>query len=211
MFATVFKQDSISWKIKLLTQRIQESWEVFSSRTLDNVPDIPQLNLDAEWIKQLVKLLLWSLVAIVLVWLVWQLWLLFRPYWLQWRKQREQPSYLLNKQPTLQLSVNQWLERSQEYQKQRDYRQAIFCLYQAMIQELSDRQIIAFSASRTDREYWKLINNLELPKQQAYKLLLFTHEQLCFSQQEASQNLWQKCQQAYHLLVSAHKVRNTHQ
>ena len=206
MSATAFQQDSIPWKIKLFTQRIQERWEVFSSTMLDNAPDIPQWNLDAEWIKQLIKLLLWSIIAVVLVWLVWQLWLLFRPYWLKWRKPRSQVSGILTTESELQLSVNQWLERSQEYQKQRDYRQAIFCLYQAMIQELSDRKIIAFSASRTDQEYLQLINSLKLQEPQSYKLLLHTHEKLCFSRQEASQSLWQQCQQAYYLLVKNNQL-----
>lgn len=200
IFATVYKQDSIGWKIELFTQRIQERWEVFTSGLADRTPDIPQwnLNLNEELIKLLIKGLLWTIIAVIVVWLAWQLWLLLRPYWIQWRKPRQKLGNSLNTESEIKLSVNEWLERSQLFQKQRDYRQAIFCLYQATIQELSDRKIIDFSVSLTDREYLKLIKNLQLVESQSYELLLNTHEKLCFSQQDASHSLWEKCQQAYY-------------
>ena len=201
MLATVFKQDSIRWKIELLGQRIQEWWEVFISQLADNTPDIPQWNLDAEWIRQLIKLLLWSIIAAILVWLTWQLWLLFRPYWIEWQKPRSRLSNVASTEPEIKLSVNEWIVKSQYYQQQRDYRQAIFCLYQATIQELSDRNIIPILSSRTNREYLTLIKKSQLKNLSSYELLLNTHEKLCFSERDASQSLWEQCQQAYQISV----------
>ncbi|VEP11505.1 conserved hypothetical protein [Hyella patelloides LEGE 07179] len=205
MLATVFKQDSIRWKIALLLQRLQEWWEVFSSQLLDNAPDVPQLNLDAEWIEQLIKILLWSIIAAILIWLTWQFWLLIRPYWIKWQKPRRQLPNLLDAKTEATLSINEWIAQSQYYQKQRNYRQAIFCLYQAMIQELSDRNMISILSSRTDREYLALIKNLPLVDSDSYELLLTTHEKLCFTKQAASQSLWEQCQQAYQLISTRAK------
>ena len=195
----IFKQNSLGWRSHLLEQRIQEWWELQSSRLADNTPDVPILDLDAEWLRLFVKILLWSITAAILVWLTWQLWLLLRPYVRTWQKQQQQSRQLSDRQTVIELSIDEWLERSQNFQKQRDYRQAIFCLYQAMLQQLSDRGIIPNLSSRTDREYLKLIQQSQISPAQSYQLLLNTHEQLCFTNQDADKSLWQQCQQAYHL------------
>ena len=199
----IFKQNSLGWRSHLLHQRIQEWWEWQVSRLVDNAPDVPILDLDAEWIRLLIKVLLWSITAAISVWLTWQLWLLFRPYFRTWQKQQQQSRQLPNQPKVNQLSVNQWFERAQEFQKQRDYRQAIFCLYQAMLQQLSDRDIIPNSSSRTDREYLKLIQKSQIAPLPSYQLLLNTHEQLCFTDQDADESLWQACQQACQLTVNS--------
>ena len=139
MSDTIFKQNSLGWRSHLLQQRIQEWWELQSSRLADNTRDVPILDLDAEWIRLLVKFLLWSITAAILVWLTWQLWLLLRPYVRTWQKQQQQSRQLSEQQTVRELSINEWLERSHNFQKQRDYRQAIFCLYQGMLQQLNDR------------------------------------------------------------------------
>jgi len=205
----VFKQNSLGWRFRLLQQRITEWWEWQTSRLADNAPDFPILDLDAEWIRLLIKILLWSIFAAILVWLIWQLWLLFRPYVRTWQKQQQQSRKLSNRQLVLELSVNQWLERSQDFQKQRDYRQAIFCLYQAMLQQLSDRDIIPNSSTRTDREYLRLIRQSQITPLPSYKLLLNTHEKLCFTNQDADESLWQECQQAFQLTVNSHQLSVT--
>ena len=202
MSETLFKQNSLGWRSHLLQQRIEEWWEFQSNRLADNTPDIPGLALDAEWIRLLVKFLLWSITAAILVWLTWQLWLLLRPYVRTWQKQQQQSRQLSVMQTVRELSIDEWLERSQDFQKQRDYRQAIFCLYQAMLQHLSDRDIIPNLSSRTDREYLKLIQQSQISPFQPYQLLLNTHEQLCFTNLDADESFWQQCQEAYHLTLS---------
>ncbi len=205
MSDTVFKQNSLGWRSHLLQQRIEEWWEFQLNRLADNAPDIPGLDLDEQWIRLLVKVLLWSITAAILVWLTWQLWLLFRPYVRTWQKQQQQSRQLSAQQTVRELSIDEWLERSQDFQKQRDYRQAIFCLYQAMLQHLSDRDMIPNSSSRTDREYLKLIQQSQISPLQSYQLLLNTHEQLCFTKRDADESLWQQCQQAFQLSVNSYQ------
>ncbi|MDJ0898491.1 MAG: DUF4129 domain-containing protein [Xenococcus sp. MO_188.B8] len=202
MYDTIFKHNSLGWRSHLLQQRIQEWWEWQLSRLADQTSDLSGLDLDAEWIKILIKFLLWSITAATLVWLTWQLWLLLRPYVRTWQKQQQQSQPLSNQYSVRELSVNEWLEKSQTFQKQRDYRQAIFCLYQAMLQQLSDRGILDNLSSRTDREYLKLIQQFQISSFPSYQLLLNTHEQLCFSNQEADESLWQKCQQDFQLIIN---------
>ncbi len=205
MSDTIFKQNSLGWRSHLLQQRIQEWWELQSSRLADNTRDVTILDLDAEWIRLLVKFLLWSITAAILVWLTWQLWLLFRPYVRTWQKQQQQFRQLSEQQTVRELSINEWLERSHIFQKQRDYRQAIFCLYQGMLQQLNDRAIIPNLSSRTDGEYLKLIQQSQISPFPSYKLLLNTHEKLCFSNQNADESLWQQCQQAFQSTVNSYQ------
>lgn len=205
MSDTIFKQNSLGWRSHLLQQRIQEWWELQSSRLADNTRDVPILDLDAEWIRLLVKFLLWSITAAILVWLTWQLWLLFRPYVRTWQKQQQQFRQLSEQQTERELSINEWLERSHNFQKQRDYRQAIFCLYQGMLQQLNDRAIIPNLSSRTDGEYLKLIQQSQISPFPSYQLLLNTHEKLCFSNQNADESLWQQCQQAFQSTVNSYQ------
>jgi len=204
MLALTYQQNSFSWRIELLKQRLGEWWELLIIKLEKNLPDSPKWDwnkLDQEWLKQLIKLMFWSIVAALAIWLTWQLWLWLRPHYLRWLRSRQQLSNLDYPKTRPTLSTNQWVIKSSEYQKQRDYRQAIFCLYQAMIQQLSDRQIITDSPSRTDGEYLSSINQLNLNQINAYKLLLSTHEKLCFTRQVASKNLWDKCQQAFQSLA----------
>ncbi len=202
MSDTIFKQDSLKWRSHLLTERIREWWEWQLSRLANNT----KLDLDVEWVRILVKFLLWSITAATLVWLTWQLWLLLRPYVRTWQKQQQKSRQLSEQHSVVELSVDEWLERSQTFQKQRDYRQAIFCLYQAMLQQLSDRGIIPNLSSRTDREYFKLIQKSQISPSPSYQLLLNTHEQLCFSNQDADESLWQECQQAFQLSVNSEQL-----
>ena len=204
MLALTYQQNSFSWRIELLKQRLGEWWERLIIKLEKNLPDSPKWDwnkLDQEWLKQLIKLMFWSIVAAITIWLTWQLWLWLRPHYLRWQRSRQQLSNLDYPKTRPTLSTNQWVIKSREYQKQRDYRQAIFCLYQAMIQQLSDRQIINNSPSRTDGEYISSINQLNLNQVNAYELLLSTHEKLCFSRQVASKNLWDECQRAFQNLT----------
>ena len=204
MLALTYQQNSFSWRIELLKQRLGEWWELLIIKLEKSLPDSPKWDwnkLDQEGLKQLIKLMFWSIVAALAIWLTWQLWLWLRPHYLRWLRSRQQLSNLDYPKTRPTLSTNQWVIKSREYQKQRDYRQAIFCLYQAMIQQLSDRQIINNSPSRTDGEYISSINQLNLNQVNAYELLLSTHEKLCFSRQVASKNLWDECQRAFQNLT----------
>ncbi|MDJ0744967.1 MAG: DUF4129 domain-containing protein [Xenococcaceae cyanobacterium MO_167.B27] len=200
MSVTSFQENSLGWRIELAQQRFQEWWELQMSKLERNTPDLSLF--DSELIRISIKIILWSLIAIILVWLTWQVWLLLRPMIKNWNRQRQQ----LKRSPfpnqiQTQLSPQDWLTKAQQYYQQQNYRQGIFCLYQGMLQQLSDRQRITILSSRTDGEYLKLIEQSNLEQFLSYKLLFSTHEQLCFSNFSASIYLFDKCQQAYHVIT----------
>jgi hypothetical protein len=91
--------------------------------------------------------------------------------------------------------IANWLQRSQKFQQQGNYREACLCLYKAMLQRLNDTGIVKDQPSRTDGEYLQLVQ--QLPQPQPYQTLLITHQKLCFSNAEASPSLFDECQQAY--------------
>ena len=189
-----FKQDGLGWRIDLLRQRIDEYIEFkFSQLELD-FPEVSFLKSGLFW--HIVNFFLWSIIAILLVWISWQIWLLFRVYLRRWKRQERLV------EPTIttsipKLSIAEWVARSQEYSQQEDYRQGIFCLYQAMLHLLHEREIINRQSSRTDEEYRRALQNLQLSQLQPYELLLSIHQRLCFSSAEASQSLFEQCLQAY--------------
>ncbi len=221
-----FKENSLGWQVELAQQKWQEWWELKISQLETNTPNIPLF--DSAIIQLLIKIILWSLIAIILVWLTWQIWLFLRPMIKNWSRQRQQIRRTLTpNQLEPQLSPQDWLTRAQQYYQQENYRQGIFCLYQGILQHLSDlaesealrgqaspgaerdhevalcdRKIISILSSRTDREYLKLIKKLKLEQFLSYKLLLLTHEQLCFSNLSPSASLFDKCQQAYQVITN---------
>jgi hypothetical protein len=64
-----------------------------------------------------------------------------------------------------------------------------------MLQRLNDTGIVKDQPSRTDGEYLQLVQ--QLPQPQPYQTLLITHQELSFSNAEASPSLFDECQQAY--------------
>ena len=199
MSVGAFKQDGFGWRIDLLTQRIGEYIEFKLSQLELDLPELSFLNLKllkSELLWQIVRFFLWSIIAILLVWISWQIWLLLRTYLRRWQKQKHLVETVISTSIP-NLSISEWVARSQQYSQQGDYRQGIFCLYQAMLNLLHDRQLIDEQSSRTDEEYRRSLQNLQLPKLQPYELLLSIHQRLCFSSAEASRSLFEQCWQAY--------------
>lgn len=199
MSAGSFKQDGLGWRIDLFTRRVGE-WIELKTSQIDI--DINADSWDFGWLKsellwQIIKFFLWSIIAILLVWITWQLWLLLRPYWKRWQKPKESRHFKDYSPKTPQLSVANWLERSQTARIEGNYRQAIFCLYQAMLQLLDDRGVIPAQLSRTDQEYRRSLVKMQVSPTQPYELLLSIHQRLCFSRAQADQSLFEECQQAY--------------
>ena len=149
MSAGSFKQDSLGWRINLIKQRCSEWIEYqLSQLNFAREPDVDPASLKLLW--QVVKFCLWSIIAVLLVWMTWQLWQLLRPYWRRWQRERYP---IVPPSPTANLSATDWVERSQSARIEGNYRQAIFCLYQAMLKLLDERGIISFEPSLTDEEY----------------------------------------------------------
>ncbi|MEO1006828.1 MAG: DUF4129 domain-containing protein [Cyanobacteria bacterium J06638_38] len=193
MSAGSFKQDGLGWRINLIKQRFGE-WSEYRIFQLDS-GDWGFLKSSLLW--QIIKFCLWSMIAILLVWMTWQLWLLLRPYWKRWQRQSDRYTPITTSIITPQLSSSAWVERSQSARIEGDYRRAIFCLYQAMLQLLDERELVAAQSSLTDQEYRRSLLKIEVSPFSAYELLLSIHQRLCFSKAEANQALWEECHQAY--------------
>ena len=194
MSAEKFKQNGLGWQVDLLRQRIDEYIEFKVSQLSADIPRLEFLQSELFW--QIVRVILWSITAILLVWISWRIWLLLRFYLRRWQRQKQTNNSTIT-MVTSKISVAEWVARSQEYSQQGDYRQGIFCLYQAMLHLLEDRAIIEGKSSRTDEEYKRSLQNLQLSQLQTYELLLSTHQRLCFSSAEASKSLFEQCLQAY--------------
>ncbi|MEO0836806.1 MAG: DUF4129 domain-containing protein [Cyanobacteria bacterium J06642_3] len=198
MSAGSFRQDGLGWRINLIRQRFGEGLEYRLSQ-LDSGDwdwgwDLGFLRSKLLW--QIIKFCMWSLIAILLVWIIWQLWLVMRPYWKRWQRPNDRYSPVTTSLKP-QLSSADWVERSQSARIEGDYTQAIFCLYQAMLQLLDERGVIPLQPSLTDLEYQRSLNNICVTPLSPYELLLSTHQRLCFSNVEGNQALWSQCYQAY--------------
>lgn len=191
-----FEKDSLGWQLSQLLQQIGEWWELQTSRFS---PDVPNASLPSWWnspiLQAIAKAAIWAIVIFLAIWVGWQLWRWLQPYVYSFTQQLNQPVKPVTNTPAKQLSVDSWLQRSQKFQQQGNYREACQCLYMAMLQRLNDKGIVLHEPSRTDGEYLKLVRHLPQPK--PYQTLLTIHQRLCFSKAEASTSVFEKCQQAY--------------
>ena len=200
MSAGSFRQDGIGWRISLIQQRFGE-WVEYRLSQLD-LPDWEGESWDLGWLWQVIKFFLWSILAILLILLLWQLWLFIRPYWKGWQRPSDRYSPFIPQPPTPQLSVADWLERSQSARIEGNYRQAIFCLYQAMLRLLDERGIVPSQPSFTDEEYRRSLSKIQISPLTPYELLLSMHQRLCFSSAEADRAMFEECQQAFEQIAN---------
>lgn len=191
-----FEKDSLGWQLSQLQQRFGEWWELQLSRFASNPS---QASLPSWWnspiIEMLAKAAFWLILGLLLTWIGLQIWRWLHPYLYSLRQSFNHPTQKVTQTPAQSLSVAGWLQRSQKFQQQGNYREACRCLYMAMLQRLSDNGIAPHESSRTDGEYLKLVQQLPQPK--PYRTLLMTHQQLCFSNTETSSSDFEQCQQAY--------------
>lgn len=187
-----FEKNNLGWQLYQLRQRLGEWWELKTSQTLSNM-SLPSW-ITSPILEKVIKALFWGILGLLVTWLVWQLWQVLHPYLYNLKNQRSQ---LTNSATTSvrESSVADWLQRSQKFQQQGNYREACICLYRAMLQRLNDRGIAEHQPSRTDGEYLKVVQ--QLPQSNPYQTLLTIHQQLCFSRAEASPRMFEQCQQAY--------------
>ncbi|AFY76612.1 hypothetical protein Ple7327_1211 [Pleurocapsa sp. PCC 7327] len=189
-----FEKNNVVWQIQQLQQRVGEWWELRTSQFTNNL-NLPSASWD--WINfsllwETTKVILISLLVLLIIGAAWQIWQLLSPFLYHLGEQSNDRDR--NKQEK-ELSITDWLRRSQQYQQQGDYYKAFQCLYLAVLQRLNDRGIAPHQASRTDGEYLQIIQ--QLPHPQAYQFLLMTHQRLCFGSGQASLSLLEECQQAY--------------
>lgn len=189
-----FEKENIGWQIQQYMRNSQEWWELQQNKVSKNTnlptPSFDWIDFTLLW--EVIKVVLILLVIVLLIWAAWQLWQLLSPSLYRWKE-----SSFGDRQNKLEkvASTSDWLERSQQFQLQGDYNNAVRCLYMATLQKLSDRGIISQQASRTDGEYLQLIQPLSHP--QPYRFLLTVHQRLCFRNERASSDLLEECRQAY--------------
>jgi hypothetical protein len=188
-----FEKNSLGWQVGQLRQRWEEWFELKTSQTL------PKISLPSWWdspiLQIIAKVAFWIIVGLLVIWAGWQIWRLLRPYIYSLNNSLNQPADKGTKTLANELSVTNWLQRSQKFQQQGNYREACRCLYMAMLQRLNDSGIAPHQTSRTDGQYLRLVQ--QLPQPQPYRTLLLIHQRLCFSNTEASSSMFEQCQQAY--------------
>jgi hypothetical protein len=182
-----FDKTSIPWEIQKTTRWIQEWLEL-------QFPDTPNYRGDPVpgW---LVQVVFWVVAVGLATWLLWQGYRWWRLYRCDRRPRPKPYNVRTTAKPREPLTVTEWLQQAQAFQRQGDYAQACRALYMAMLQRLDDTHQLPLSASRTDREYWQLIQSF--PHPQPYGVLIDVHEQLCFGDSVISADVFQRCQQAY--------------
>jgi len=191
-----FEKTSFGWQLSQLQQRVGEWWELQTSRFAPNLPDVSVPSwLDSRVVWIIAKAAFWVILALLLSWAALQIMRLLSPYFYTLTNQLSQPADRATKTSDSELSVAGWLQRSQKFQQQGNYREACLCLYMAMLQRLNDTGLVPHQSSRTDGEYLQLIQ--QLPKPTPYQTLLVNHQELCFSNTEASRSVFDQCQEAY--------------
>lgn len=185
-----YRSNGPDWQLLQLQRRVGEWWEWQFSRFNPDFPDLPEFSwLNWELLQRIGEVIFWLILILLLIGVGRALVLYtqglnsFLPH--------STTTTVKTKQPT----ANQWVERSQQYLKQNNYRDACLCLYQSMLELLDEQRLIPKLESRTDGEYWQLVE--QFPHPQPYQALLLTHQCLYFGNVEASLKTWQNCEQAY--------------
>jgi hypothetical protein len=200
MSTNSFEKTNLGWEFQQLQRRIGEWWELQTIQVTDRLLDVPWLNwLFSPIVWTIAQVIFWVLLGLILIWLALVIIRFLEPYIKTFKPHLNQSLKGREKTELKSLNVKTWLERSQKFQQQGNYREACLCLYQAMLQELSDRAIVVNEFSRTDGEYSRLTRYL--PQSNYYQTILSIHQLLCFSEVEANLDTFQQCQQAYQQIV----------
>ncbi len=189
MAADSFDKNSLSWQLQQLGQRVGEWVEARFSRK-------PNLSQTSNWSfpTWILEVMFWAIVLSATLWLGWQIFRLLAPYLTRAQTQNAiQKLRAASKEE--ERSVAGWIRQMQEFQRQGNDREACRALYMAMLQRLNDTKLVPHQSSRTDGEYWQVVQ--PLPQSQAYQTLIRTHEQLCFGDGVISADLFNRCQRAY--------------
>lgn len=190
-----FEKTNLVWQLEQKLQQLGEWFELQISRFQ---PTLPNASLPS-WLYspllwQIINVIFWIMLALLLSWAVLQVMRRLNPYVYNLKNQLKNST---NPAKTSEhnLSIARWLQQAQKFQQKGNYREACLCLYKAMLQRLNDNGLAPHQPSRTDGEYLQLVQ--QLPQPQPYQTLLITHQQLCFSNTEASSAMFEQCQQAY--------------
>jgi hypothetical protein len=196
MSANSFDKTSFGWQFQQLQQRVGEWLEVRLSPALTQAAN--SIGVPPDWVWDLLLKIAWLIFGLVMAWVMWQIYKLLRPYILSLivsNRTGSLDSLMAEDGDRQAYSVADWLREVQQLQSEGKYGDACRALYMALLLRLSDAELIASQASRTDREYLKLLQ--KIPQSQPCQLLIATHEQLWFGNTTVSSETFDRCQQAY--------------
>lgn len=196
---SVSEKSNLFWQVGQWQRQFGEWWELQAIKLGEKASNSNWNWLNAQTIKTIAEAIFWLLVGLILIWVTLKFISLIEPYFTKFQSNLNVRGQNLERGVPEILSVNAWLERSQKFKQQKQYREACFCLYQAVLQQLNDRAIIASEISRTDREYLKLTKYL--PQANYYQVIFQIHQQLCFSEVEARLETFERCEQAYDQII----------
>jgi hypothetical protein len=200
-----FEKTNWNWQISQFQQQVGEWWEYQFYRLGQAIPELPGGWSISPWVGELLKYLFWLILGLFVAWVIWRLWREFSPYLYSWLSRGGSFRDFGVKSPSNELSIAVLLERSQQFYRQGNYREACRYIYLAMLQQLHQQAIsndkpqgvyAPHKPSRTDGEYLQLLRSAVTPIQ-PYETLITTHEQLCFSNTEILPDNYKQCQQAY--------------
>jgi hypothetical protein len=198
MSVNKYQESSLGWQVQQLQQRIGEWWENLTRKGIETADNSVPSNwldwLNEPWFHNVVKALLWIVLAVIIVALLWLLWQEFKPYFF-WLLTGKRPDLSSPSTNDVSVSKENWAAKAEKYYRQGDYQQACLCLYQAMLQRVDQKEIVSYQASLTDGEYWSFLR--PLPSSASYQTLLDIHQDLCFGGVIASLETWQLCHTAY--------------
>ncbi|MBD2328114.1 DUF4129 domain-containing protein [Alkalinema sp. FACHB-956] len=199
LLAAPLEKSNPAWQFRQWTQRFSEWLEVqtagWRSPTIPEGPKLPVVP------SQVWEVLFWLVVISFILWILWWVVRWLDPYWAKRQRDRSPASFQSDRTDSPK-SAADWYKLAQTYQTQHNYAEGCRALYMAMLQQLSDRQMIPLETSRTDGEYLRLLTTLRTPRtMEACQTLIQVHEQICYEQAIASEPIFLKCQQAYQTVV----------
>ncbi|MEH1815540.1 MAG: DUF4129 domain-containing protein [Nostoc sp.] len=191
-----FEKTSWNWQLSQFQQQAGEWWEYQFYRFERALPELPTGWSISPRLSELLKFLFWLVLGLFIAWVGWRLWQEFSPYVYSWLNRSGNITDFRVKNRSNDSSIALLLERSQEFYRQGNYREACRCVYLAMLQQLDKNAIAPHKLSRTDGEYLQLLRSSVTPIQ-PYETLITTHEQLCFGNAEILPDNYEQCRQAY--------------
>ncbi len=190
------EKNSIPWQISQLQTRFQEWQELTLLNIGKNVPDINIFSwLNNAFLLSFFKILFWVIVIVLTLFLALKISQLLENYLNKTKNKYSKFTSVKENKKEKILSIDEWLKRANFFREKGNYRDGIWCLYMAMLQQLNDQKIILHQDSRTDGEYLTIIQNM--PKIHNYQTLLISHQKILFANQEATLNMWEECKIAF--------------
>lgn len=200
MAVDTYQRTSFGWQIQQNARQLGEWVELQFSKLFRQTEqwDIPELPLVPLWVTQALFWLGIVLVGLLLFWLIYELVNHYRDR-IPWTRLKGRT--IPRSKPVPTPSMNEWLRRAQELERQGQYAEACRALYFAALQALHDAKLIPQQDSRTDGEYLQRVADLK--QSRPYQLLIRTHERSQFGDAPISLEILHRCQTAYREILKS--------